>query len=119
MRPGRPPSGAAVTNRQDPPRSRRILRLIALERAVRGLLLLAAGGYLISHLGSDFGRVADHLMRDLELDPRRPFLHRLIVKLHRLHARTLLITGIGAIGYGLLESWRASASGSTSSGPNT
>jgi uncharacterized membrane protein (DUF2068 family) len=87
----------------DPPRSRRVLRLIALERAVRGLLLLAAGGYLLSHLGSDFGRLADHLMRDLELDPRRPFLHRLIVKLHRLHARTLVIAGIAALGYGLLE----------------
>ena len=42
-------------------------------------------------------------MRALELDPRRPFLHRIIVRLHRLHARTLLVTGIAAIGYGLLE----------------
>lgn len=88
---------------EDTPRSRRFLRLIALERSVRGLLLLAAGGYLVSHLGSDFGRLADHLMRALELDPRRPFLHRIIVRLHRLHARTLLLTGLAAIGYGLLE----------------
>src|SRR6266566_2867766 len=87
----------------DAPRSRRLLRLIALERSVRSLLLLAAGVYLLAHLGSDFGRIADHLMRDLELDPRRPFLHRLIGRLHRLHVRTLLVTGIAAIGYGLLE----------------
>ena len=87
----------------DAPRSRRILRLIALERSARGVLLLAAGAYLITHLGSDFGRIADHAIRAVELDPRRPFLHRIITRLHRLHARTLLITGIAATGYGLLE----------------
>jgi len=93
----------AMPTAGDAPRSRRILRLIALERSARGLLLLAAGAYLITHLGSDFGRVADHAMRAVELDPKRPFLHRIISKLHRLHARTLLVTGIAATGYGLLE----------------
>jgi uncharacterized membrane protein (DUF2068 family) len=87
----------------DPRRSRRILRLIALERTVRAVLLLAAGAYLVTHLGSDLGKLADRLMRDVELDPRRPFLHRIIVKLHRLHASTVLITGIAALGYGMLE----------------
>lgn len=87
----------------DPPRSRRIIRLIALERMVRGVLLIAAGAYLVTHLGSDFGRLADRVMRAVELDPRRPFLHHLVEKLHRLHAGTVLITGIGALGYGLLE----------------
>ena len=42
-------------------------------------------------------------MRALELDPRRPFLHRIVVRLHRLHVRTVLVGGIAAIGYGLLE----------------
>jgi uncharacterized membrane protein (DUF2068 family) len=92
-----------MTRAGDAPRSRRVLRLIALERTLRSLFLLAAGIYLLTHLGSDFGRIADHLMRALELDPRRPFLHRIIVRLHRLHLRTLLVTGIAAIGYGLLE----------------
>lgn len=92
-----------TTTANDTPRSRRVLRLIALERCVRSLLLLAAGVYLLSHLGSDFGRIADHVTRAVELDPRRPFLHRLIIRLHRLHARTLLVTGLAAIGYGLLE----------------
>jgi uncharacterized membrane protein (DUF2068 family) len=87
----------------DPPRSRRILRLIAVERSVRGVLLLGAGAYLITHLGSDLGRIADHAMRAVELDPRRPFLHRIITRLHSLHARTVLVTGIAATGYGLLE----------------
>jgi len=89
----------AMATAGDAPRSRRILRLIALERSARGLLLLAAGAYLITHLGSDVGRVADHAMRAVELDPKRPFLHRIISKLHRLHARTLLVTGIAATGY--------------------
>jgi hypothetical protein len=32
----------------DAPRSRSILRLIALERSARGVLLLAAGAYLLT-----------------------------------------------------------------------
>ena len=93
----------AVRTRRADPRGSRLLRLIALERFVRGLLLLAAGAYLVTHLGSDLGRVADHVMRSLELDPRRPFLQRIIRKLHSLHAGTILVTGIAALGYGVLE----------------
>lgn len=70
---------------------------------MRSVLLLAAGVYLLTHLKSDFGRIADHFMRALELDPRRPFLHRIVVRLHRLHVRAVLISGVAAIGYGLLE----------------
>ena len=43
----------------DPPRSRLALRLIATERLVRGLFLVGAGVYLLVHLGSDFGRIAE------------------------------------------------------------
>ena len=75
-----------MTTPPDPPRSRTIIRVIALERLVRGVLLLIAGAYLVTHLGSDFGRLADRVMRAVELDPRRPFLHRLEVRLHHLHA---------------------------------
>jgi uncharacterized membrane protein (DUF2068 family) len=92
-----------MSETRDPERSRRIIRLIALERLVRGVILIVAGGYLVTHLGSDFGRLADRVMRAVELDPRRPFLHRIVGKLHRLRAGTVLLTGIGAILYGLLE----------------
>jgi uncharacterized membrane protein (DUF2068 family) len=92
-----------MTAERDPAGSRRLLKLIALERLVRGVLLLVAGGYLVTHLGSNFGRTVEHLMRDVELDPRRPFLHRIVERLHRLHAGTVLVTGIAAIGYGVLE----------------
>lgn len=89
---------------RDPERSRRLIRLIAAERFVRGVLLVIAGGYLVTHLGSDFGRLADRAMRAIELDPHRPFFRHLIEKLHRLHAGTVLVTGIVAILYGILES---------------
>jgi uncharacterized membrane protein (DUF2068 family) len=92
-----------MAERRDPPRSRRIIRLIAAERFLRGLLLVAAGAYLVTHLGSDLGRIADRAMRSLELDPRRPFLRHIIEKLHRLHAGTVLVTGLAALGYGVLE----------------
>jgi uncharacterized membrane protein (DUF2068 family) len=92
-----------VARAGDPQRSRRIIRLIAAERFLRGLLLLGAGAYLLTHVGTDFSRIADHLARRLELDPHRPFLRHIIEKLHRLHASTVVITGIAALGYGLLE----------------
>lgn len=88
---------------RDPPRSRTIIRLIAAERFLRGLVLLGAGAYLLTHVGSDFSRLADHLMRRLELDPHRPFLRHILEKLRGLKASTVVITGIAAIGYGLLE----------------
>ena len=87
----------------DPARSRRIIRLIALERLVRGVLLTAAGIYLLTHLTSDFGRLADRVIRAIELDPRRPFLHRIVAYLHGLHASEIRIVGLAAIGYGAVE----------------
>jgi uncharacterized membrane protein (DUF2068 family) len=92
-----------MTGAADAPRSRRILRLIAIERGARGLLLLAAGVYLLFHLSSDFGRLAERVMRAIELDPKRPFWHRIIAYLHHLHASELRIAAIVAISYGLLE----------------
>jgi uncharacterized membrane protein (DUF2068 family) len=77
--------------------------LIALERMVRGVLLFVAGVYLLFHLHSDFGRLADHAIRAIELDPRRPFLHRIVAYLHDLHASELRIAALFALGYGVLE----------------
>ena len=92
-----------MTSARDRPRSRRILRLIALERIVRGVLLLGAGVYLLFHLNNDFGRLGERVMRAVELDPRRPFLHRIVVYLHHLHASELKVAALFAVGYGLLE----------------
>jgi uncharacterized membrane protein (DUF2068 family) len=92
-----------MTGATDSPRSRRVLRLIALERAGRGLLLLAAGVYLLFHLNSDLGRLGARVMRAIELDHRRPFFHRIVAYLHHLHASELGVAAIVAIGYGVLE----------------
>ena len=56
---------------------------------MRGIVLIVAGAYLLTHLGSDLGRIADRVMRALELDTRRPFLRHIIDRLHRLHASTV------------------------------
>ena len=87
----------------EPARSRLIIRLIALERIVRGVLLVAAGVYLLTHLTSDFGRLAERIMRAVELDPRRPFLHRIVAYLHDLPASELRVAGFAAIAYGAIE----------------
>ena len=92
-----------MTRAADRPRSRRVLRLIALERIVRGALLLGAGIYLFFHVNSDFGRLADHVLRAVELDPRRPFFHRIVAYLHHLHASEIRIAALFALGYGTLE----------------
>jgi uncharacterized membrane protein (DUF2068 family) len=77
--------------------------LIALERTLRGLVLLAAGIYLIAKAGSNFGDIANHLARRIELDPQRPWIRHLIDKLGRLRRHEVMLFGAGAIGYGVLE----------------
>jgi uncharacterized membrane protein (DUF2068 family) len=92
-----------VASAGDPQRSRRVLRLIAAERIVRSLLLLAAGVYLLSHQSTDFGKLAEHVMRTVELDPRHGLFHRAVTYLHGLHASQIKIAGLFALGYGALE----------------
>jgi uncharacterized membrane protein (DUF2068 family) len=87
----------------DPPRTRLLLRLIAIERSLRGLLLLSAGIYLLFHLSTDFGSVAERIIRSIDIDPRQHFIHRIVARLHRLHAHELRLAGLAALGYGGLE----------------
>jgi uncharacterized membrane protein (DUF2068 family) len=79
------------------------LRLIAVERAIRGAVLIAAGIYLFGHLKSDFGKIADRWMRKLELDPNRHFLHRIVERLHNVTSNEVKIFAVLALGYGVLE----------------
>jgi uncharacterized membrane protein (DUF2068 family) len=87
----------------DPSRTRLVLRLIAIERSLRGLLLLAAGVYLLFHLSTDLGQLAERISRSIDIDPRQHFIHGIVTRLHRLHAHQLRIAGIAALGYGGLE----------------
>ena len=84
-------------------RGESLLPLIAAERVVRGLLLLAAGVYLLAHTGSNFGSIANHLARAIELDPRRPFVRHLIARLTALRQHQIGVFGAGALAYGALE----------------
>jgi uncharacterized membrane protein (DUF2068 family) len=87
----------------DAPRTRLVLRLIAVERSLRGVILIVAGTYLLFHLSTDLGHLAERIMRSVELDPRQHFLHRIVDRLHRLRTHQLKIVGIVALGYGALE----------------
>ena len=87
----------------DPPRTRVVLRLIAVERSLRGVLFIAAGTYLLFHLSTDFGHAAERVIRSVDIDPRQHFFHRIVVRLHGLHAHELRIAGIAAISFGTLE----------------
>ena len=87
----------------DPYRTRLVLRVIAVERSLRGVLLLAAGTYLLFHLSTDLGQLAERIIRSIDVDPRQHFLHRVVARLHRLHAHELRIAGLAALGYGALE----------------
>jgi uncharacterized membrane protein (DUF2068 family) len=84
-------------------RGERLLPLIAAERALRGLLLFAAGIYLLSHSGSDYGSIANHLARQIELDPRRAFVRHLVRRLGSLGHHQIALFGVGALAYGGLE----------------
>lgn len=70
---------------------------------MRGVILLAAGVYLLFHLSTDFGRLAERVIRSIDIDPRQHFFHRIVVRLHGLHAHELRIAALAAIGYGTLE----------------
>ena len=70
---------------------------------MRGLLLLAAGIYLLANTGADFGSIANHLARAIELDPRRHFIKHLIAKAGDLKSHEVKLFGAGALAYGTLE----------------
>src|SRR5438034_9122926 len=84
-------------------RGERLLPWIAAERTARGLLLIAGGIYLLAHTGSNFGSIANHLARAIELDPRRPFIRHLVARLGRVRRHELALFGAGALAYGGLE----------------
>jgi uncharacterized membrane protein (DUF2068 family) len=81
----------------------RFVRLIAAERAVRGLILVAAGIYLLDHTGADFGKIANHLARAFNLNPQRPFIRHTVDSLGRLRSHQVAVFGGVGVGYGVLE----------------
>lgn len=84
-------------------RSARFLKLIAVERLVRGVVLFVAGIYLLFHTGTDIARLAYHVARAFGLDPTRPWLRHSVDKLGRLGHHEVQVFGAAAIAYGVLE----------------
>jgi uncharacterized membrane protein (DUF2068 family) len=87
----------------DAPRARFVLRLVALERSLRGVFLAAAGTYLLFHLSTDFGHLPERVIRSIDVDLRQHFPYGIVTRLHHLNAHELRIAGSAAIGYGVLE----------------
>jgi uncharacterized membrane protein (DUF2068 family) len=81
----------------------RLLPWIAAERAVRGLLLVGVGIYLLSQPNANLGSFATRLARRVELDPDHGFVHHLIARISALDHNQITLIGAGAIAYGLLE----------------
>src|SRR5437879_13408056 len=86
----------------DPPRTRLVLRLIAVERSLRGALLVAAGLYLLFHLSTDLGHLAERIIRSVDIDPRQHFFHRIVARLHRIRPDEVRVGAIAPIGRGAL-----------------
>jgi hypothetical protein len=99
-------------------RGERLLPWIAAERTARGLLLIAAGIYLLAHTGSNFGSIANHLARTIELDPRRPFIRHIVARLGKLRQHELALFGPPRSPTAGWNSWKAAASFSGSAGPS-
>ena len=76
---------------------------IALERTVRGVLLIIGGIYLTTHTGRDVSKLAYDIVRAFDLDPDRPFFRHALDKLARIQGHEVAVFGSGAIAYGLLE----------------
>lgn len=84
-------------------RSALVIRLIAVERFARGVLVLVAGVYLLSHRHTNWEAKAYSLASRLDLDPEHGLVHRVLQRLHGFHAHQALLFGIAGVLYGLLE----------------
>ena len=83
--------------------SARLLPWIAAERAVRGLLLVGVGIFLLVKRNANLGSLATRLARHIELDPDHGIVHRAIVHIGALGHHQVAIIGAGALAYGALE----------------
>jgi uncharacterized membrane protein (DUF2068 family) len=94
-------------------REGRLLRLIALERAFRTLVLATVGVVLLVDRHANWGREATRLARGLGLDPSGNGIHHLISAIGRVSPQRYALFGALALGYAALEGveayglWRA------------
>jgi uncharacterized membrane protein (DUF2068 family) len=83
-----------------------VVRLIIIERAVRGTLVLALGIALLTDSGQ-IGRLVRRWVAELDVNPERRLIPRALVALLRpfglLSTRTVVVIGLGAILFAALE----------------
>lgn len=93
--------------------SNRLLRLIAIERGFRAVVLVGAGAILLTHTHTAWGTDATRLAHALGLDTSRQGIHHIITRLSLLRPGQIAAFGVVAILYGILEGvegyglWRA------------
>jgi uncharacterized membrane protein (DUF2068 family) len=83
-----------------------VVRLIILERAIRGTLVAILGLALLTNSGGVVGLVRGWVA-ELDVNPERRLIPRLLVTVLRpigsFSSRTVLLIGIGAVLFGALE----------------
>jgi uncharacterized membrane protein (DUF2068 family) len=87
--------------------SDRVLRLIAIERAFRAVLLVAVGLVLVTHPSTNWASEITRAVQDLGLNPRGNGIRTIIAKVATVHGREEVLFGIVALGYGALEAVEA------------
>ncbi|MGI8803307.1 MAG: DUF2127 domain-containing protein [Solirubrobacteraceae bacterium] len=80
-----------------------LLKLIAAERLLRAVALIAIGVVLITHAHTDWGATINDAARHLGLDPSRNGIQRLIDKVRTISPNRYVVFGVLAIAYGILE----------------
>ena len=100
---GAPEAMPAAARRTRPTRSSRLLRLIAAERIVRAVVLVAIGIVLVTHAHTDWGRTINDAAHSLGLDPSRNGIQKLIDKVRAISPNRYVAFGVVAIAYGILE----------------
>ncbi len=81
----------------------RLLPVLAVERALRAVVLIGVGLILVTHTHTDWTDPARRFAEQLGLDPSRNETGRLISRLAGFGARQAQRDGSIAIGYGVLE----------------
>lgn len=81
----------------------RLLPVLAVERALRAVVLVGVGLILLTHTHTDWTDPARRFAEQIGLDPSRNQTGRLISRLAGFGARQAQRDGSIAIGYGVLE----------------
>jgi uncharacterized membrane protein (DUF2068 family) len=97
------PASAAARSTPSGGHPDRLLRLIAVERLFRAVVLVAIGIVLVTHAHTDWGQTINNVARDLGFDPSRNGIQKLIDKVRAISPNRYVVFGVVAVGYGILE----------------